>query len=178
MFMRTATAPSMRSADEIGEPVGRSLKRVLVAVDRFDTQSSAVNLAAALATEHGAQIFVVHVREHEHFGRASFDLETPDEANYVLDAAVSDLRRKGVEASGRVVRALVGQTAAAILLEAANVGADEIVIGSKRSGSLFGRRTRERLLRRSTLPILVAPRPGGQPGSGTVTKELHRRHAA
>ena len=178
MFMRTASAQSMRSADEIAESADRSCKRVLVAVDRFDDQGSAVKLGASIARERSAQVVVVHVRERQNLGRGSFDFETPEQARQLVDAAVSELRQQGVEASGRVVRALVGQVARAILDEAADVGADEIVIGAKGSGGFFGRRTRERLLRRSSLPILVAPRPSEQPGREAITPELGRRHAA
>jgi nucleotide-binding universal stress UspA family protein len=177
MFMRTDTSSSMRSAEEITEPVQAS-KRVLVAIDRLDAQNSALSLGAALGRERDAQVCVVHVREHEHFGRASFDLETPEEASQLVDDAVAELRRQGVEASGRVVRALVGQAADAILVEASNVGAGEIIIGARRYGSIFGRRTRERLLRRSALPILVAPRPNAQPDRRAVTVDMGHRHAA
>ncbi|MFZ0172382.1 MAG: universal stress protein [Acidimicrobiales bacterium] len=176
--MKTTTAPSMQFADETVEPVGRSLKRVLVAVDRFDTQGSAAKLGAALAREHDAEVRVVHVTERQVSGRARFELETPEEARQLVEDAVSEIKRQGVEASGHVVRAILGHAAQAILAEAANFGADEIVIGAKRSGSIFGRRTRERLFRHSSLPVVVAPRPSEQLRAGVPAVELGRRHAA
>ncbi|HXY45372.1 MAG TPA: universal stress protein [Acidimicrobiales bacterium] len=176
--MNSASAPSVHSADEVFEPVGRSLRRVLVAVDRFDTQHTAVKLAISLAREHGAEVHVVHVNERQIFGRAAFELETPEEGRQLVEEAVSEIRREGLQADGRVVRGLVGQIAAVIIAEASNVGADEIIIGAKRSDSLFGRRTRERLLRHSSLPVVVAPRSSERPATPAHRVALGGRRAA
>jgi nucleotide-binding universal stress UspA family protein len=175
---KTAPVPAMRLSIETTGIVGSSSPAVLVAVDGLDRQHSAVKFAAALARERSARVCVVHVREREFFGRASFDLETAEEARLLVDDAVSELEQEGVEASGYVVRALVGQVGEVILDEAAKVGAEEIVLGAKRFGGLLSRRTRERLLRRSSLPVLVAPRPHERAGRGEAGAEPGRRRAA
>jgi nucleotide-binding universal stress UspA family protein len=175
---RTAASPSMRFIDETTDPLGGSSGPVLVAVGSFDEPHSATKFGAALARERGARVCVVHVTEREFFGRATFDVETASEARRLLEEAVSDLEREGVEASGSVVRAIAGKVAEAILDQAANVGAGEIVLGAKRSGGIFGRRTRERLLRRSSVPVLVAPALSDGPSRGALGTELGRRRAA
>jgi nucleotide-binding universal stress UspA family protein len=175
---RIASSPSTRSVDETTEPIGPSSRPVLVAVGNFDEAHSAVKLGAALARERGTRAYVVHVTEREFFGRGGFDVETASEARRLVAGAVSDLEREGVEASGAVVRVIAGKVAEAILEQAANVGANEIVLGAKRSGGIFSRRTRERLLRRSSLPVLVAPALREGPGRGALGTELGRRRAA
>lgn len=179
MPVLTRTKSSSRGiAGELDEFFGRSQPRVLVAVDQFDESATAVHLAVARAFESGARIFVVHVLERMFYGRCSYDLESPAEAWALVDDAVSAIRRMDIEASGHVARALVGQAADAIIAEAAKVGAAEIVIGCVRHRTLLGRRTRERLLRRSPIPVLVAPRLVRPPSSSPGLEAARRRRAA
>jgi len=168
----------MRSDDETTEPIDRSSRPVLIAIGSFDEGHSAVKFGAAIARERGARACVLHVRERQILGRAAFDMETADEGVRLVEDAVSELEREGVEASGSVGRVIVGKVAEAILDQAASVGANEIVLGAKRSGGLVSRRTRERLLRRSSLPVLVAPAPSEGPRRGALGAELGRRRAA
>jgi nucleotide-binding universal stress UspA family protein len=133
--------------------------KILVAVDQFDADLSAVKLAADIGARSGAAIRVLHVREREVYFPRTFILETPAEAQSLVDLAVGDLRRAGLEADGTVGTALVDRTWLAILQEAASFGANAIVIGSPTRRRIFGSRTREHLLRKSSIPVLVAPKP-------------------
>jgi hypothetical protein len=94
----------------------------------------------------------VHVREHQVYGCAVVGFESSDDAHRVVEKAVSEIRGEGVGATGRVVRTIIGHVPAAILREADDVDADEIIIDSQRAGALLRRRTTQRLLRRSWLP--------------------------
>jgi len=174
----TAPAPSVRPTLETRTPeVGSPSAGVLIALDGFDTQHAAVKFGTDLARETGAPVWVVHVREREVFGRARFYLETEEEARQLVDEAVAEIRKEGVRADGYVVEAVVGRTADALIDAAGQVGAGRIVIGAKRSGGILGRRTRERLLRRSALPVLVAPRVS-EAVIGARHAESGRRQAA
>jgi len=133
--------------------------KILVAVDQFDTDKSAVKFAGVMGARSGASLRVLHVREREHYGRRTFALETPDEARELVGEAVGDLRRSGLEAEATVKTGWVGRTWQVIVDEAANWGADVIVIGTPGPRRLFGRRTRELLMRKSPVPVLVAPKP-------------------
>jgi nucleotide-binding universal stress UspA family protein len=144
--------------DALGGP---TFRRILVAVDQFDVDKSAVQLAAAIGGRSGATVKVLHVRESEFFGRATFAIETRDEAWAVVDRAVNDLRRSGLDAEGSLTSAWVDRTWQAILAEATDWKADAIVIGTPRKKLLFGHHTHDRLVRKSRLPVLVAPKPTG-----------------
>jgi nucleotide-binding universal stress UspA family protein len=158
----------MQFTDGAFEPASHSLTTVLVAIGRSDDQK-AVKLGVAVARDQGARVCVFHATERQVYGRGSFDLETPEEARQLVESALSEIRHEGVEASGHVVRTLIGHVPEAILQEAADVGAGEIIVGAKRCGGFFRRGTAERLLRRTWLPVLVAPRPSQRNGRGALS---------
>jgi nucleotide-binding universal stress UspA family protein len=165
--MTTETAPSGEFDNWASERASHSLTTVLVAVGGSDDPNSAVRLGAAIARDQGARVRVVHATERQIYGRGSFDLETPEEARQLVESALSEIRLEGVEASGHVVHTIVGHVPDAILHEAAEVNADEIIVGAKRDRGLFHRGTAERLLRHSWLPVVVAPRPGTRRSSSS-----------
>jgi len=165
----------MQFPDSTPESAGHAWPTVLLAVGRSDEQNPAVKLGTAVARDRGARVRVVHATERQVYGRGSFDLESPEEARQLVESVLCEVRREGVEASGHVVRTLVGHVPEAILSEAADVGADEIVVGAKRHGGLFRRGTAERLLRRSWVPVLVAPRQSERSGRAVLKEEPSRR---
>ncbi len=130
--------------------------RIVVAVDRSDPDMSAVRFAASLCTGSDTAVLVVHVREQELYSRP-FVLETDGEAWTLVAAGVERLHRRGIPARGVVTLAWVGAVSQAIVGAATAFGAEAIVIGSAGPRRLFGRRTRERLLRASPVPVLVPP---------------------
>lgn len=152
--------------------------KILVAVDQFDPELSAAKLAAAIGVKSGAKIRVLHLRERESYGRRTFTLETSEEAQALVEAAVGELRRAGLEAEGSVQAAWVGRTWRAILDDAASWGADAIVIGTAGPRRLFGGRNRKRLMSKSSVPVLVAPTPSRKVEARRPTGEPATRRAA
>jgi nucleotide-binding universal stress UspA family protein len=136
-------------------------RRIVVAVQAPD--QGALDLVQQLATEGVTEVQVLHLRERELSGPIWYARESGREAGYLIEAAVFELRMAGIAAAGNVRPAIVDRVAEAILAEAEAFGADLIVLGSPRRGEvatrLFGGVTL-RVLRRSSCPVIVAPRRG------------------
>jgi nucleotide-binding universal stress UspA family protein len=135
--------------------------RLLLAIDQFAPSRAATDFAAGLAVESGAAVWVFHVREIPNAMQVS-PLETAVESDDLVHGAVMLLRRAGVSAGGRSVSARQKLVANRIAGEGVLLGSDAIVVGSQRLTGfrrLSGRGVRDRLLRLSSLPVLVAPTP-------------------
>jgi nucleotide-binding universal stress UspA family protein len=138
-------------------------KRVLVPVNDV----SQVEHVVELARRAGAgEARVLHLNLHESIGGRRFPIETEPSATRVVEAAVLELSMAGIGATGHVRRALVDRAAEAIVAEAAEWGADLIVLGLPQRGEfatrLFGSVTL-RVLLHAPCPVLVASAGIGRP---------------
>jgi len=131
-------------------------RRVLIAV----ADASQVGPIVELARRAGVgEARVLHLNLRESYGGRRFPLETDAAASYAAEAAVFELRMAGMAASGQVRHALIGKAAEAITAEAAEWGADLIILGPSRRGGLA---TRLRgsvtlgVLQHAQCPVLVA----------------------
>jgi nucleotide-binding universal stress UspA family protein len=89
-------------------------------------------------------------------------LETVAEAQLLVDEALWHLRSAGAIAEGRQSAAREGDVAARIVEESARWQCESIILGSRRLrgiGRISGSGVRERVLRSSPLPVIVAPTP-------------------
>jgi len=139
--------------------------RLLFALDAFDSGRTALDFTAALATAEGADVRVLHIRELSRLARVP-PLESPAEAQELVDDALFRLRMAGLGAEGMVCTVPEALVADRIADEASHWGCDAIVLGSRRLrgiSRLSGQGVSERLLRRSPLPVVVAPAPAGAP---------------
>jgi nucleotide-binding universal stress UspA family protein len=126
--------------------------------------ASQVKHVVELARQAGAsEAHVLHLNLRENIGGRRFKLETDSSASRVVEAAVFELAIAGIRASGQVRHALVDRAAEAIVAEAAEWGADLIVLGFPHRGEfatrLFGSVTL-RVLLHSPCPVLVASSAG------------------
>jgi nucleotide-binding universal stress UspA family protein len=139
--------------------------RILVAVEDFRHSQAVLDLVKAVATEGVTRVRALHLRERELSGYSWYARESKDDASFVTEAAVFELRMEGLAAGGGVRGAVVDRVAEAILAEATLFEADLIVLGPPRrhelTARLFGSVT-QRVLQRSACPVIVAAR---QPGS-------------
>ncbi|HEY6276726.1 MAG TPA: universal stress protein [Streptosporangiaceae bacterium] len=135
-------------------------RRVLVPVE----DASQVEHVVELARQAGAsEARVLHLNLHENIGGRRFALETEPVASGVVEAAVLELSMAGIGASGHVRRALVDKAAEAIVAEAAEWGADLIVLGVPRRRELATRLLGSvtlRVLLHAPCPVLVASAAG------------------
>jgi nucleotide-binding universal stress UspA family protein len=133
--------------------------RVLCGIDQFESGQSALDFAVGVASSNDASVRVFHIRELSRMARV-MPLETPADADELVREAVHSLGTFGVAAEGRFVSTLEDQVARRIVDEALYWECQAIILGSRRVrgiARLSGRGVRERVLRLSTLPVLVAP---------------------
>jgi nucleotide-binding universal stress UspA family protein len=135
--------------------------RILAAIDDVRHDQAVIDLVRKLAVPGVTEVHVVHIRVRELSGYRWYAPESKNEASFVAETALFDLRMAGVAAGAQVRPGYVDRVAQAILAEAADFGADLIVLGPPRRGELLTRLfggTTLRVLRRSRYPVLVAPR--------------------
>ena len=147
-------------------------QRVLIAV----ADASQVGPLVELARQAGVrEARVLHLNLRESYGGRRFPLETDAAASYAAEAAVFELRMAGMAASGQIRHALIGKAAEAITAEAAQWGADLIILGPSRRGEfatrLFGSVTLQ-VLQHAPCPVLVAS-PADKAGSHHAAAAEH-----
>jgi nucleotide-binding universal stress UspA family protein len=154
--------------------------RLLCAIDQFQSGQSTLDFVADLAAANDASVRVLHVRELSKMARV-LPLETPSEAEERVRDGVLTLGRVGVAAEGRSCSALEDHVAKKIVEEARHWDCQAIVLGSRPLrgiGRLSGRGVRERILRASSLPVLVAPQTERDEVSWLPRLRSDRQHAA
>lgn len=142
-------------------------RRLLVPIDGSPPSNAAVTLAVDLARDQRAQVIFAHATEvlAEQYAAWEGAAEVPSDpaerivTKQMLDQARSAATEAGVDASTTVVH---GEVIDAILNLAEERGVDLIVMGSHgRSGiarALVGSKA-EGVMRRSRVPVLIAPHP-------------------
>jgi nucleotide-binding universal stress UspA family protein len=143
--------------------------QLLVAIDDTDSAPVALSFATALARQERASVHVIHANRLLVGGRGFTEL-TEAQATELVDGAVLQLLEAGIDTTGSVSR-VTSFTIGQVIADAAQARrSDAIVIGSARRTHRsrllhpFGRGTRERITRYSTLPVLTAPAPLRVPG--------------
>jgi nucleotide-binding universal stress UspA family protein len=135
--------------------------RLLLAIDQSASARAALSLAAGLATSSRSGVVVLHVRERSPYLRVP-PLETMHDAWQLVEDAVEELGSDGIDACPVVYSAVEHQVAGVIVREAATWSAGAIVLGTTRQRGLRrinGGGVRERVVRSSPLPVLLAPPP-------------------
>jgi nucleotide-binding universal stress UspA family protein len=128
--------------------------KILLAVDGSEHSVRAAEAAAGIAKGADASIEVIHVHEVGLFA----PLESPREADELVDGVVQELLANGVKAAGDVVVARTGSIVPAILDVAKVTEADLIVMGTRGlsdfSGLLVGS-VAHKLIHHAGCPVLV-----------------------
>jgi nucleotide-binding universal stress UspA family protein len=147
-------------------------RRVLIAVADADQVGPVVELARRAGVREAR---VLHLNLRESYGGRRFPLETDAVASYAAEAAIFELRMAGMTASGQVRHAMIGKAAEAITAEAAEWGADLIILGPTRRGELAARLRGSvtlQVLQHAPCPVLVAS-PAGKAGSHRAAAAEH-----
>lgn len=134
---------------------------IIVAVDGSAQSGRAAAAAAELAKLSGGRVVVFHAREHQDvIGKSggTFDVEYPEEANAIVDKAVTAVRSLGVPVISSIVHVSLGHIAAKIVEAAGTEGCDTIVLGSHGrsvvAAAILGS-TADKVLRLADRPVLV-----------------------
>jgi nucleotide-binding universal stress UspA family protein len=152
--------------------------RLLLAIDQSDAGQAALSLAVGQGGQSRAGIVVFHVRERSPYLRVP-PLETMAEARALADDAVSTLVSSGIDARAVVRSAGQHEVAELIAAAATTWACDAVILGSTRLTGLRrinGSGVRERLVRRTPLPVLVAP-PALRCRTRLRTRHLQDRRA-
>ncbi len=137
-------------------------KRILVALDQSAYSQAALPAAVEVAKKFGAELFVLHVVEHDRGRAAVYSTESPADATKLVADAVKTARAAGIEAKGEVQDMAVGHVAKAIVEAAAAREIDLIVMGSRGlsdiQGLLLGSVT-HKVIQLAQVAVLVARGP-------------------
>jgi nucleotide-binding universal stress UspA family protein len=133
--------------------------RLLLAIGQFEPNSTAVDFTIGLAALARSEVQVLHVRELSTSLRVT-PLETAEEAHLLVDETVRRLQTAGVKADGEACSVRETHVARRIVNEASEKRCSAIILGSLRLRgleSIMGHGTRERVLKLSSLPVIVTP---------------------
>lgn len=133
--------------------------KIMVALDGSNYSRNALPTGIEVAKKFGAEVFVLHVSEHDKGRAAAYTMESPADATRLVADAVETARSAGVKASGEVRDAAAQHAAKVIVEEAAAKGVDLIVMGSRGlsdiQGMFLGSVT-HKVLQSGEVPVLVA----------------------
>ena len=134
-------------------------EKLLVAVDHSDITERVLAAARDLALLASAEVWVLHLREREIMPRAGLiAIESSDEAQSNVDAAVAELTEAGVKAHGIVRNTIYGYAAREIIAEARAEDVSAIIMGSRGRGDLAGLvlgSTAHKVIHLADRPVLV-----------------------
>jgi nucleotide-binding universal stress UspA family protein len=135
-------------------------EKILVAVDHSEISARAVAAARELAALSHGEVWVLHLREREMMGKTGMltSAESSGEAGADVSDAVEELTRAGIKAHAVVRDTAFGYAAREIVSDAAGLGADVIVMGSRGRGDLAGLvlgSTAHKVIHLADRPVLV-----------------------
>jgi MFS family permease len=131
---------------------------ILLAVDAGPDGPGATETAAEIASQHGAAVEVLHVRETDVVNDDAVDRESAADADRVLDERIRQLADHGIPVAGRIVQTTGGPAdpAAAIVRRATDTRAELVVLVAPHADpGRFGRATIRRVQQACSSPVLV-----------------------
>lgn len=136
--------------------------RILVAIDDSEYTRLVIPTAMEVARKFHAEVFVLHVAEHDRGRAAVYSTETPAEATRLVADAVKAMIDAGLSARGEVHDVAAGHVAKNIVDTAAELRSDLIVMGSRGlsdvQGLLLGSVT-HKVIQLAPVTVLVARGP-------------------
>lgn len=137
-------------------------KHVLVALDESEYSQMALPTAIEVTRKFGADLFVLHVAEHDRGRSVVYSDETPAQATQLVAKAVKAARDAGVAAKGELRDVGAGHVAKAIVETVEANDTDLVVMGSRGlsdiQGILLGSVTRK-VMQLAHVSVLVARAP-------------------
>jgi len=133
--------------------------RLLLAIDQYAPGHAPVDFTVDLASMSKSDVYVFHVREVPS-SLGVFPLESAAEAQVLVEETVRRLQSAGIAAEGEACSEHKSRVALLIVEEALKRKCNAIVLGSLRLRglqSMIGHGTRERVLKMSSLPVIVTP---------------------
>ncbi len=136
---------------------------MLCATDVSDNGDHALDYAARIAGEEGAELHIVHVVERLAIGRAAGQLARVDEPERYdeLQHCASEISARGIKTTLHKPYANVGDVADCVSQIARDNDVDLIVVGTRGHSALVGAvlgSVTQRLLHVAPCPVLAVPR--------------------
>ena len=113
-------------------------KNILIPIDGSDCSRNALPTAIEVAKRFGANVYVLHVQEHDRGRAGAFPLVTKDEADQLVADAIGTVRTAGVDAKGEVCGGYTGRVPEGIVQVAKDQDCDLIVMGSRGLSDVAG----------------------------------------
>jgi len=134
-------------------------ERILVAIDHSPVSDRVIAAARELAAMSKAEVWVLHLREHEHTRLGGLvPAESDSDATAAVDSAVTSLTEAGVAAHGEVRGTVFGHAAREIVEDAKRHDVKVIVMGCRGRGNLAGLvlgSTAHKVIHLADRPVLV-----------------------
>lgn len=134
-------------------------QKIVAAVDGSECSMKAARLAGDVAEQFGGEVIVVHLAEMFAAWSVAVESETPTEAAELADAAVRELKDRGISARPEIRLCPRGAVAHSLVDIVEAEDADLLVMGSRGlgevSGLLLGSIT-HRVLHLAKVPVLIA----------------------
>jgi MFS family permease len=162
---RDALVPAAEApAPAAHAPVAQSAPAPMVVAVGGASARQVSAMAVPLARARGGAVHVLHVVESDVVaGEDAVDLETSDEAQAVLDAAVAELRESGMPVTGETLHSFGthADVAERLLHRAAELAAGLIVIGPESEHATLGAGVAARIAAHAPTHVIVLnPRAG------------------
>jgi nucleotide-binding universal stress UspA family protein len=134
-------------------------ERILVAIDHSAVTERVLAAASELAAMSRAEVWVLHLREHESTRLGGLvPSESDSDATAAVESAVKSLAETGVDAHGEVRGTIFGHAAREIVEDARKHDVSVIVMGSRGRGDLAGLvlgSTAHKVIHLADRPVLV-----------------------
>lgn len=134
-------------------------EKILVALDDSAVSDRVLAAAKDLASLSKAEVWVLHLREHEHSRLGGLvPTESDNDAAATVDSAVKALIQAGLDARGEVRGTVFGHAAREIVEDARQHDVSVIVMGSRGRGDLAGLvlgSTAHKVIHLTDRPVLV-----------------------
>jgi nucleotide-binding universal stress UspA family protein len=134
-------------------------ERILVALDHSALSDQVLAAAKELALMSKAEVWVLHLREHEVSRLGGLvPAEADSDAKVAMDDAVTSLAEAGLDAHGEVRGTVFGHAAREIMEDARRHDVNVIVMGSRGRGDLAGLllgSTAHKVIHLADRPVLI-----------------------
>ena len=136
------------------------MKTIMIATDGSDHAGDALDVAIELAKDAGARLEVLSVRPMRLAGRggsgpAVLEVEEPDGAQHIAEAAAAKAAAAGVEAAAHTAH---GDVVDCICNASGSLHAELLVVGTRGHGPLSGTllgSVSHALIKRSQIPVTI-----------------------
>ncbi|TPW28064.1 MFS transporter [Martelella alba] len=144
LYLRRQTLTEKDETEPVPAPVSAG---IVAAIAGLPQDAAVLTRAAELARNHALPVFLLHVRTYEVMDGTAATAEKTEDAIRLLDAAIADIKTRGLAASGEVIEAAAAHLVPAIDVKLKALSPRYVVLGRGTGGDLSHGSTVEGLVR-------------------------------